>query len=134
MRVVAHQKRWGSQRSWRFRLLLLCGVVVGIGVLALVLFARAGSDERWVPVGVVDYRPTEDPQRIRLGLGSCNADHRLRLEESATEVRLHVEKLQVDKGNSTDACMDLLNVALSRPLADRRVIDAANGREVVLGS
>jgi hypothetical protein len=66
--------------------------------------------------------------RIRLLIGSCNANPRGRVEETDLEVRVRV-RVNKQSGNPGD-CADHHEISLSAPLGDRLLIDEFDGEPV----
>lgn len=107
----------GEPLRWRTRLILIC---LAISVIAAAIGLSAWSSNRWRTTNVFSYATTDDPRRIEIDVGTCNADHRLRVEETTTVVRLYVEHRHAMEAD----CGDVLTVGLSAPLGDRAVVTA----------
>lgn len=67
-----------------------------------------------------------DEQRLSLGVDTCNADHRVDVEETATEVTVTVTA----RNDTSDDCQDGLEVRLREPLDGRSLIDGESGQLV----
>jgi hypothetical protein len=101
-------------------------ISIGVVVVVVLVMAIAWSrwQHRWRATPITSAALTEDPSRLLLELPTCNADHRQRVEESRTTVRVFVEHRRA----TTDDCADGLAVALGNSLGDRKLFDGADGR------
>jgi hypothetical protein len=69
-----------------------------------------------------------DERRISLSIPTCNADHAVEVDETPSEVTIAVTA----RNDTTNDCLDALTVELSTPIADRPLIDATSGDEIVV--
>lgn len=67
-----------------------------------------------------------DEQRLGLEVQTCNADHRVDVEETDTEVTVTITA----RNDTRDDCQDVVEVRLQAPLAGRPLIDAATGQVI----
>ncbi len=65
----------------------------------------------------------EDGRTLELGVGSCNAQHTVEVQESADEVRVTVTA----SGGDGNDCMDGVTVVLRDTLGDRTLVDGSTG-------
>jgi len=78
--------------------------------------------DRWIDSEVQSMSVAGD-RVLQVEVGTCNAEHRTTLRESATEVRVRFEH----RRNTKDTCLDRVTIRLEGPLAGRPVLDAATG-------
>lgn len=95
-------------------------------ILATVLIlttAVACSSRRTVEL--LEARAVGDGSRLLVGVDSCGGDPVTIVEETASTVRVQVQAT-VSRGTGP-ACMDVAELLLREPLADRLLIDEATG-------
>lgn len=80
-----------------------------------------------VPITAVYGEPTSTS--LELAVGTCNAQLKATLDETASTVKVNVEQEDTGEESGVD-CQDALNVELSTPLAGRKVVDASTGETV----
>ena len=107
--------------GWRIRAGIALGVLLAV---AAVVGGWSAWHARWRSTRIVEVSRTSDPARFSLGLATCNAEHRLRVDEDRTSVRIFVEH----RRGTRDDCADGLPLGLSAPLGDRRLLDGRSGR------
>lgn len=94
----------------------------------LSIFVLAGCQGTTsVPINAV-YGESESAN-LELAVGSCDAHLKATLDESASAVRIRVEK-EDDSEDSGGDCQDSINVELSTPLAGRKVVDDSSDQTV----
>jgi hypothetical protein len=88
-------------------------------VICVVLLSGCSLIPRSVPVAsasLVD----GDERRLALSIPTCNAEHTVEIDETASEVAVAVTA----RNDTTDDCLDALVIELASPLASRPLIDA----------
>jgi hypothetical protein len=84
------------------------------------------GDVRWVSIAVVTAR-VDAPTTLKVAYDVCDQVPPPRVIESATEVRLIIDK-QHDYAGIQLACQAFADVHLAQPIGERKVIDDRNGR------
>ena len=107
---------------------------IGLAVVgASIFFGIQWWNDRWheAPIGGLDpARVASDDGRILyLNAGKCNADLRVAVEETETEVRVLIEQ----RNGSQDDCENGVMVGLFTSLGDREVVDRSTGSVVPVG-
>jgi hypothetical protein len=104
---------------------VLVTVLVGSSIWAV---DRLGPGRRTTAVGDAFFH---DPATFEVTVNSCNGDPQLvDLDESTDEVRIRVVSWHPGHFDGADDCLDQLEVTLTEPLGDRRLVDASSGEEV----
>ncbi|MGH1491805.1 MAG: hypothetical protein ACRBK7_20850 [Acidimicrobiales bacterium] len=120
MRVVPLRR---PPRYVRFGLLF--AVLIGASFWAV---DRLGPGRRTTSVGAAFLY---DPATFEVIVDSCNGDPQLvDLDESTDEVRIRVVSWHPGYFDGGDDCLDQLEVTLTEPLGDRRLVDASSGDEI----
>ncbi|MBT8193807.1 MAG: hypothetical protein KJP22_10430 [Acidimicrobiia bacterium] len=98
------------------------GSTIRIVVAGLVVLALGGcySDPAFIDDEIY---VSPDGLLLNIGIGSCNADIVVTVEETATEV-IVTPSVENDSG---DDCADGFLVTLAKPLGERTVVDGRNG-------
>ena len=92
-------------------------------LLAVLATGCAGGEGRG-PQRIEGWSVADD--KLNLWIDTCDGDPETTLEESEAEVVITVISTKRDVG---DACQDPVEVVLSQPLGDRRVVDGTTGEE-----
>jgi hypothetical protein len=96
-------------------------------VIGVVLLSGCSLIPRSVPVAsasLVD----DDERRIALSIPTCDAEHTVQINETASEVTVAVTA----RNHATDDCLDAFVIELASPLASRPLIDADSGDKIVV--
>ncbi len=106
---------------------LALAVVVGASIWAV---DRLGPGRRNTSVGEAFFL---EPAVFEVIVNSCNGDPQLtELDESADEVRIRVTSWHPGYFDGKDDCLDQLEITLTEPLGNRRLVDASSGNQIVV--
>ena len=124
-----------SRRFSSIRPVLPYLVAAALGVLTLVgwLFFFVANDEyTWWRTGVVVREASLlSPDRLRLGVNSCNRNPEVTLlRETNVDVQVKVVTPPIFISLGSAECGDSVNVQLQEPLRDRDVVDKHTGKVV----
>ena len=113
--------------TWRGRLRLAAALAL---VAATAFFGIRWWTDRWHEAPITGPRAvhvvSDDGRLLQLNAGRCNAELRLTVEETATQVRVLVE----ERHGTMDDCGNSVMVGLYSPLGDREVVDRSTGSVV----
>ena len=96
-------------------------------LIAVCSLAAAGGCGLHETVPIMEATLSEDGRTLDLGVGSCNAQHTVEVEEQAVgEVRVTVTA----RGDDGNDCMDVVRAVLQEELSGRTVVDGSTGAVV----
>ena len=105
----------------------LLSVVFALYVIGCVFFGFQWWASRWHETAIQTWRfAGVDETTLLLVIPTCNADHRVSLREEVNRVRVLVK----ERDDTTDDCLDGVEVRLREPLGGRDVVDSSTGRLV----
>ena len=102
-------------------------LLIGAGAVVVALLVGVGDTQ----VRIAEVGGEPGSARLGLGVASCNADPRVEVEETATQVRLGAFIRRPGLLAAQDDCRDSVAVTLRSPLDGRVVVDTASGEVLV---
>lgn len=96
------------------------------GVALLVLLFGVGDRQ----VGIFELGGEPGSDDLTMAVESCNQNPRLKVDETASQVRLSAFIDRPGLLEGQDDCLDQVRVTLKSNLGDRVVIDTSSGKEL----